>query len=240
MAIYCEHCGTQIKTGGKFCQACGSPVPQPAQAAAPPMPPPPSFQEQASPYWASSAPPPVSPPPRKSNALKVVLITLGVLFILVMVSLIVIGIFVRRALDNVSVKSGPNNQAEVAVNLPGGKLNISAKGEISEEKLGVPIYPNAKLAAGTGSVSVSGGDEKSSGSFSTATLTTTDSFDQVVDFYKDKLGGEAKVVETNEPGKRSAVVKVMAKNVWKAIVIEDDGSGATKIVITSAAGKTAK
>ncbi len=56
MTVYCPNCGAQIKTGGKFCQACGTPTPQPSgptEAATMRMPIPPqpqAYQPQAAPY----------------------------------------------------------------------------------------------------------------------------------------------------------------------------------------------
>ena len=218
MAIYCANCGNQIRTGGKFCQGCGAPVPQPSPAEVMPQ----------------------APPRKSGGALKVVLITLGIIFTLFVVSMAGLVFFVKRAVhNNFSVKEGPNGQAEVSVNLPGGKLNISSKGKLSEEQLGVPIYPGAQAAEGSGSVSFSGSEEKS-GSFSVATFTTEDDLDQVVTFYKDKLGSKVTAVESTDEEKHTAVLKVATEHALKTITIEEQDNGTTKITIASAVGKAVR
>jgi zinc ribbon protein len=251
MALFCSKCGTAIVTGSKFCQSCGTPAPQPMQAAPPPpMPPPPQQQWAAPPpvpppqqqqQW---APPPYAagqpgPPAKKSGgALKVVLIVLGVIVILIVVGVVGVGLFIKKTvLDNVSVKEGPGGKAEVSINTPKGQIKLNTKQEISEEKLGVPIYPGAKAEEGAGSFSITGEGEKS-GTFGGASFTTTDSVDQVVEFYKGRLGNKVNAFDSTSGGKHTVVLNVSTQNSWKTITIEDEGTGVTKIAVASLSGNS--
>lgn len=169
MALFCSKCGTAIVTGSKFCQACGAPAPQPMQAAPPPpaqpqqqwaapppVPPPQPQQQWAPPPYAAGQP---GPPTKKTGgALKVILIVLGVIVILIVVAVVGVSLFIKKTvLDNVSVKEGPGGRAEVSINTPKGQIKLNSKADISEEKLGVPIYPGARAEEGSGSFSISGG-----------------------------------------------------------------------------------
>ncbi len=240
MAIYCANCGNQIREGAKFCQSCGAPAAQVSEAttrstfsppASPYQPPPGSYPAPS--YEAPSA---GAPPKRSSTALKVVLITFGIFIVLFVTAVIGIGIFIKRAAENISVKEGPGGQAEVNIKTPGGDLNISAKGEVSEEQLGVPIYPGAKADESSGSFSISGASKEGRGSFSAVTLTTTDSLDEVVAFYKEALANEiTNTVESSSGGNRTVVLTVKMENASKNISIIDEGKGVTKIAIISVA-----
>lgn len=248
MAVYCAKCGTMVDPGAKFCQSCGTPAPTPVQAAAPPSyapppppqaqwaPPPPGQQPPAYPAQAPMAPP---PPKKSGGALKVILIALGVIVILVVVGIIGISLFVKKTvLDNISVKEGPGGKGEISINTPGGQLKLSSKNEISEEKLGVPIYPGAKADEGAGSISFTGTDEKGSGTFGGAAFTTTDSVDKVVEFYKSKLGSKVTVLDSTSEGKHSVILNVATEKSWKTITIQDEGTGVTKITVTSLMGNS--
>jgi hypothetical protein len=166
-----------------------------------------------------------------------VLISLAVIVVLAVGSVVAGFFFLRRAVtDRIQVEETAGGQ-KVSVNLPGGKVSLAANEEITEEKLGVPIYPGAKAEKGAGSLTISGADEKSAGSFSGATFTTTDSFDEVVAFYKDKLSDKVNVVESTNDGKRVCVLTVSSDRGWKNITIEDQESDGAKIVVASVTGR---
>ncbi|MGB7623029.1 MAG: zinc ribbon domain-containing protein [Terriglobia bacterium] len=250
MALYCSKCGTAIVTGSKFCQSCGAPAPQPVQAAPPPpppppqqqwvapppVPPPPQQQQWAPPAYAAGQP---APPPKKSGgALKVILIALGVIVILIVVAVVGAGLFIKKAvLDNVSVKEGPGGKAEVSINTPKGQIKLNAKSEVSEEKLGVPIYPGAQAEEGSGSFSISGEGAKG-GTFGGASFTTRDSVDKVVEFYKGRLGSKVNAFDSTSEGKHTVVLNVSAQDSWKTITIADEGTGVTKISVASLSGNS--
>jgi hypothetical protein len=194
----------------------------------------PPQQQYAPPAYAAPGQPVL---PRKSGgALKVILIAVGVIVVLIVIGIVGVGLFIKKAvLDNVSVKEGPGGKTEVTLNTPTGKLKIDSKSEITEEKLGVPIYPGARAEEGAGSISFSGEGDKS-GTFGGASFTTTDSIDKVVEFYKSRLGSKVTVLDTTSEGKHSVILNVSAQNSWKTIAIEDSGNGVTKIAVSSIVG----
>jgi hypothetical protein len=176
------------------------------------------------------------PPQKSGGALKVILIAVGVIVVLIVIGIVGVGLFIKKAvLDNVSVKEGPGGKAEVTLNTPAGKLKIDSKSEITEEKLGVPIYPGARAEEGAGSISFSGEGDKA-GTFGGASFTTTDSVDKVIEFYKGRLGSKVTVLDSTSEGKRSVILNVSAENSWKTIAIEDSGNGTTKIAVSSISG----
>jgi len=258
MAMYCAKCGTAIQGGSKFCQSCGAPAPPPMQAAPTPPVPRPQPQQQ----WAAAPPPPpqspqqqwtpppyaagqpVPPPQQKSGkGLKVVLIVVGVLVVLFVLAIGGVAFFAWRASrvirDNVSIKEGPGGKSEVSINTPGGQLKLNTKPDVTEEKLGVPIYPGAKVEDSGGTFSITGEGDKG-GSFGGASFTTTDSLDKVVDFYKSRLGSKASVYDSTAQGKHTVVMNVSTQDSWKTITIEDEGTGVTKIGVASISGKTSQ
>jgi hypothetical protein len=213
------------------------PPPQPQQqwAAPPPAPPHPQQQQWAPPAYAPGQPP---PPKKSGGALKVILIALGVMVILIVVAIVGAGLFIKKTvLDNVSVKEGPGGKAEVSINTPKGQIKINAKPEISEEKLGVPIYPGAKAEEGSGSFSIQGEGEKG-GTFGGASFATADSVDKVVEFYKGRLGNKVSAFDSTSEGKRTVVLNVSTQNSWKTITIADEGTGETKISVASLSGNS--
>ncbi|MDD5542248.1 MAG: zinc ribbon domain-containing protein [Acidobacteriia bacterium] len=233
MAVFCGKCGSPIDSGSKFCPNCGALAPQPAAAPVGAAPPPPS-QPWSTPGPQTGMPP--APPQKSGGALKVILIALGVLVVLIVVGLVGAGLFIKKTvLDNVSVKEGPGGKAEVSINTPGGQMKINARDEITEEKLGVAIYPGAKADEGAGSVTFSGEGGKG-GMIGGAAFTTSDSVDQVVSFYKGRLGSKATVLETTAEGKHSVVLNVTTQDSWKTIVVEDEGNGTTKISVSNMTG----
>ncbi len=89
-------------------------------------------------------------------------------------------------------------EGEVTVGEKGDEITIkTGEGEVtsklgkkppSEEELGVPVYPNAEYdpEAGGGIATYQGEEEK--GTFIVATYSVGSSFDEVVSWYKQKLG----------------------------------------------------
>ena len=243
MTSFCSQCGKQVREGGKFCQSCGSPAVQSS--------PPPVAQAgyPSSGYggsgYQSSFPAqqntPVmgqyeTPAPRSSNALKIVLITLAVLLVLIGGTVVAVTYVFRRAVSNiVQVNEGKDGQPNVVVDIP-GITRVSAGGTVTEEQLGVPIYPGAEPERdGTTSVSVSGGK---AGWLGVATYRTSDAMDDVIAFYRQKLGSEVSQAETSvSSGKRSAVFQLESPKGWRMVTIaEDENETVTKIVIASVSG----
>lgn len=235
MTVYCANCGAQIKTGGKFCQACGTPTPQPSgptEAATMRMPGPPQSQPPAAPYAAPlyGEQPMVAPPRKSGGALKIALIVLAVIVAFGAVAIIGGIYFVKRAVEQAKIETGPGGKAEVSF----GNVKISAGNKVTEEQLGVPIYPGAKAEQGAGGITVSKGEGKST-FIGGAIFTTDDSVEQVAEFYQDKLGDKAKMIETTSGDKHEVVLKTVSGDGVKTIVISNDGHSPTKIAIANVA-----
>jgi hypothetical protein len=176
-----------------------------------------------------------TPAPRSSNALKIIVITLAVLLVLIGGTIAAVTFVFRRAVSNiVQVNEGKDGQPNVVLDIP-GVPKVTAGGIVTEEQLGVPIYPRAQPDKdGSSSVSVGGGNV---GWLGVATFRTTDAMDDVVAFYHEKLSSEVKVAETSNAGKRSAVFQLESPKGWRMVTIaEDDTENVTKIVIASATG----
>jgi hypothetical protein len=244
MTTFCSQCGKPVREGGKFCQSCGAPSVQSSPAASAPAGYPSGGYGGASAGYQGSMPAQSSAPvmgqyetpaPRSSNALKIILITLAVLLVLIGGTVVAVTYVFRRAVTNmVQVNEGKDGQPNVVLDIP-GVPKISAGGTITEEQLGVPIYPGAEPEKdGTTSISMSG---SSQGWMGVATYRTSDAMDDVVAFYSEKLGGAVKAVDESHSGKRSAVFQLESPKGWRMVTIaEEEQEKVTKIMIASVTG----
>lgn len=134
-------------------------------------------------------PPPAAAPPPKSgsNALKIILIILGVFVLLGVLVAGVIGYGVYRVAH--SIHKDANGQ--VSINTPGGTFSANTSDTFTESDLGIAIYPGATQGKGGMRMNIAGK------SMVTAIFLTSDSQDQVVAFYKDKIGPNAETVTTS-------------------------------------------
>ncbi len=110
-----------------------------------------------------------------------------------------------------------------------GELSWSGKAP-TEEQLGVPIYPDAKYVEGTGG-SWSATTEQGTGTAASATFTTNDSFEKVVNFYKDKLSG-SEYYAFEQEGRKSGQFVVRGTNTVTTISVFEDTSHGGKVSIT--------
>ncbi len=111
--------------------------------------------------------------------------------------------------------------------------------DVSEEDLGVPIYPGAKLVKGGGG-SVKTKTEEGEGEFMTAAFTTSDSIDEVSEWYRSKLSGKPKFMDLSSTmaGKKTGMFMFQEGTAAKTVVIsagEGEQEGATVISISSGA-----
>lgn len=67
-----------------------------------------------------------------------------------------------------------------------GAASYRQRSDISEQELGVPIYPGARSITG-GTWSMSGGESEGAESLTTVRLQTDDPIEQVADFYRSQL-----------------------------------------------------
>jgi hypothetical protein len=79
---------------------------------------------------------------------------------------------------------------DVSFSTPGGgNISTGSSTNISSEDLGVPNYPGSKHAPGSMKM------KTPAGTLITAAFTTSDPSEQVVNFYKEKMGEQASVME---------------------------------------------
>ncbi len=249
MSDQCTSCGSQTREGAKFCHACGTPVattnlpltmkmePPKTVEDSIPAPPPvaephtsaPRFNPPVEPQSAPSAYLPqapqtyhqqshLQPPKKKSGALKYVLISLAIIIFLGAASIIGAVYVVGQKFQQIA----KNAQAKGTIPLPQGFPEISI-GENAANKLGVPIYPNAKRE--DFAIAIKGNGELGDYSAGTAIFSTEDDVDEVVKFYQDHYGEKARTTDIKSNGKRTVEIKI------------DEGTGGKHIVITEGEDK---
>jgi hypothetical protein len=114
----------------------------------------------------------------------------------------------------------------------GGSLSVSSSQTFTAADLGTDIYPGA--TAGQGGMRMS----TPSGSWVTGVFMTSDSRDQVLNYYKTKFGGDSALMETND-----AAILTLKKGEKESIMVTisakpNEDNGKTKIVIMHTVSKT--
>lgn len=222
MAKFCTNCGSPIGEGLRFCSSCGAPVAEapppaagPAQpSAAPPAPSPTPIAAPAPPAAvapAPAAPAPAAPAKQGSSALKIVLIVMLILFLVVAAG-ISAGLYMWYRIKN--RMQGEMQQIHATVQT-GGTTGTAATTVI-------PPYPGSTAVNSGFSV---GGAQ---GGLSGQEFETTDSVEQVVAFYKDKLGPKANVNESN--GKTTFTLFTNS-GIYSVVVSSEGSAGKTRIDI---------
>lgn len=181
MASFCTKCGASLNPGSQFCTACGAPQ---ASAVTPPAapytPPPAGFQPNpAGPIPGAAAP--------ASSAVKVVLIVVGVVVALGIVGISIFAFTIWRVAHAVHVEG---NGDKVTLHTPGGTFSANQSTSYSASDMGIDLYPGAEGQHGGSKI------ETPNGSVMTGVFTTSDSKDQVVSFYKSKMGSGASVYDS--------------------------------------------
>ena len=177
MASFCTKCGAALSSDTQFCPACGASV---LAAAAAPMMPPTGF--------AAGYPQPASTQANSGGgAITIILIVLAALIGLGILGSEIFAFTVWRVAHAFHVE-GPNGQ--VTVNTPGGRITTDPSKSYSASDLGTDIYPGAQGARGSMKMDLP------TGSMVTGVFVTSDSKDQVIDFYKSRFGVGASVYDT--------------------------------------------
>jgi zinc-ribbon domain len=176
MASYCAKCGAEVPSDKQSCTACGAPLA--------------AFAPVATFSPVSAYPQPVAPPVKSgTSAVKIILIIVAVFVGLGILGAGAFGFFVWRIAHAVHV-SGSGDQATVS--LPGGTITANSSENFSASELGTDIYPGAKSGKGSMRMNLP------NASMITAVYDTADSKEQVLNFYKSKLGGGASVIDTQD------------------------------------------
>jgi len=186
VASFCAKCGAEIPTNQQSCGACGAPVATAAAAYTP---------VQTTPYQPAATQPvplqPVAQPAKSgSSAVKIILIVLAVFIGLGILGAGIVGYGVWKVAHAIRV-SGSGDNAHMTFNAPGGGSISANTGEtFSASDLGTDIYPGAQPGKGSMRMSLP------TGSMVSAAFVTSDSKDQVVTYYKSKLGSEASTFDS--------------------------------------------
>ncbi len=169
MANFCAKCGAAFSTGEQFCKTCGNP----AVATAEPVP----------------AQPVGAPVKSGGNAVKIILIIVAVVVGVAILGFGMAGYTAYRIARSIHV-NGPGGQ--VMMETPAGKMTVNPSETFSASDLGTDLYPGAQSTRGGMRM------QMPTGSMVTGVFLTADSKQQVIDFYKGKLGGAAVVMESSE------------------------------------------
>src|SRR5580698_10073049 len=199
MSVACAKCGAEVPAGVQFCSACGTAtnaaasaassgftpvnVPGvPSQAAAPSQP------AAGTPPLPGYAPAVVYPAKSGSSAIKIILIVLAIVIGLGVLGAGAVGFMVWRVAHSFHVNG---KDGQITMNTPSGSVTASGETNFTAEELGTDIYPGAQ--------SVRGGMRMNlpTGSIVSGAFLTSDSKDQVLAFYKSKLGSEASVFDSD-------------------------------------------
>jgi hypothetical protein len=228
MPKFCTSCGSPVEENLKFCPQCGAqvgapsapPPPAPAPAAAPP----PSVAPAAAPAAGVAA---AGAPAAKAGSpiLKIVLIVVGFLVLIGAVGTVTCGYLVYRAkqkltgmVETAKTMSGKEGTAEISVEKAGEGSEAEAAATAD-----VPPYPGSTATEGGGQFSFGG-----KGGISSQEYETSDTIEQVLAFYKDKLGSKIRVQESE--GK--AMFTYTSKNGLTTVTITRDAEAEkTKITI---------
>ncbi len=241
MMIQCTICGTQTRSGAKFCHACGTPIATASLpstlplGAVPPVIESKPFQSPAAETEAINmptsylpqtpqtyhAPPmaPVSPVKKSSGTLKVVLISLAIIMALGIASVIGAVYFVSKKISPAIAELKKNGIPSVSTN----------PNSVSDDELGVPPYPGAKRED---TVSTKAGPM----SGAVVTFSTKDEVEEVATFYRNHFKEQPdlqinEISDSNNP-EGEVIFQVNGKEGPRFITIsEGKRAGRTEIVI---------
>ncbi|HEY1657556.1 MAG TPA: zinc ribbon domain-containing protein [Candidatus Sulfotelmatobacter sp.] len=208
---FCNKCGSPIVGGTRFCNKCGAPILSSTLPSATPPPP-----------ASGSGPiPPVSVPAQGGgDAIKVILIIVGVIVLLGVLGLASAGFFAWRIAHHTRVREDGDN---VKVETPFGSVETTKDAAEATRNLGVDLYPGAEVLKNGAATSTFGGIHTTAVSSETA-----DSVDKVSDFYKSRF--PKAMVTTSDSGHCT----IIANGHGGVITINIEGRGdKTKIQITN-------
>ncbi len=172
---------------------------------------------------------PAPPQPARTGS-HIVAIALLVLALIVVVSALTLWIGLRFLAKGVqvSVEEGARGQKEVSIKTPVGSLEVAK--EVSEARLGLPVYPGAERLKDKDSASVNIGilGEENVGLW-VAKYETDDSLGKVRDFYKQRLGSSVTKFTEKDP-KGNTAFEIKHGDDEKVVALESRG-GRTLIVL---------
>jgi hypothetical protein len=228
MARFCTKCGSPVGDGLSFCMNCG------AQVAAPPPAPAVSQPVGTGSPAPAAAVAPSAPAKGTSPVVKIILVIAGIFVFITVASIgtcVYVGYRAKRAVER-TIQMDESGKS-IKIQTPQGEIKLGEHPTKEGDTVaGVPIYPGATALEGGGQFSF--GDKFQIGG---QDYLTTDPVDKVVDFYKEKLGSEMSVAES-DGHYRLSVERGDAKHsgVVTIDVFADEESGKTKITIAHLGG----
>jgi hypothetical protein len=158
-----------------------------------------------------------------SSAVKIVLIIVAVIVVLFMLVVGVIGFGIWRVSRAIHV-SGPNGQ--MTMQTPEGKVNFNMAQVYTAADLGTDPYPGAQSTPGGIKMDLP------TGSMVTGVYLTSDTKQQVVDFYKGKFGSTAAVFDTGNGAMLTQTISKQESVMVTVTVNQSRDNGKTRITIT--------
>jgi len=167
-------------------------------------------------------PGPPMPPRTSSNVLAMVLLILA---LIVVGSGLAIWTGLRYLSQSVRVQAGQSGSGkkEVSIKTPIGSLE--AKHEVSEGRLGLPLYPGAKPVDDEGSATVNFSfPNEENVHIAVGKFETSDSREKVEDFYRARLADQVtKFTEKSPEGKTVFEIKTTQQE--KVVALSGHGDG---------------
>jgi len=203
---FCNSCGTTLQPGAKFCSKCGATLP---------------IAMPGVPTATTSAPP---TPGQSNNAVKIVLIIVAVLVGLGIIGAATTGFVAWRLAHGTHVET---SDGKVRVETPLGTVVSSDDSEDAIKRLGVDVYPNARVLKGSAATIAAGNVHTVAAEFE-----SDDPPERVADFYKSKLP-HANVTVSDE--KNFSIVSTEGHSFVTVNIEAEDGK--TKIHIANVSGK---
>jgi zinc-ribbon domain len=215
---FCNSCGASLTPGTRFCSKCGAAVIAPSATA-----------PGTSNLPAGSAPAPagttITTSAQGGNALKVIVIVVGVLILVGILGVASVGFFAWHIARRTHVRQNGDN---VRVETPFGSVESTNDPRQAARNLGVDLYPGARVVKnGSAAANVAGIRTVS------VTMESDDSADKVAEFYRSKFPNA--MVNSSESGQSTIVAN--RNNSLITINIESEGNK-TKILITNVAGRS--
>ncbi|HET7841839.1 MAG TPA: hypothetical protein VFM21_09550 [Terriglobia bacterium] len=138
------------------------------------------------------APEPPASPRSGSNIVVIVLLILALIIVVCGITLYTGVRFLSQGVKVQVNKDQAGGQKDVSIKTPVGNFEVHKDaGDITEARLGLPIYPGAQRVADDGSASVSmvfpGQNQMR---LAVGKFETPDDFDKVEQFYQDRIGSQ--------------------------------------------------
>jgi hypothetical protein len=158
-----------------------------------------------------------------SSAVKIILIIVAIIVGLGILGLGAIGYVGYRISRAVHI-NGPGGQ--MSIQTPEGRVNLNATQTYTASELGTDPYPGAQSTPGGMKMDLP------TGSMVMGSFLTSDSKEQVVDFYKGKFGSTSSVIDTSD-GAILTLPKSKQESVMVTVTANSSrDNGKTRITIT--------